>query len=77
MRPSDRISVVTALAGPNGDPDPQDLSTTGLGITIGFKPIPQDPMQVASVKYKISFQLWDGGNLFENYEVVVLLATNP
>ena len=71
-----RISVVTALAGPNGNFDPQDLSTSGLGITIGYKPSPADPMQEAWVKYKIIFTLYDGGDLSETYEVVAVLSTN-
>jgi hypothetical protein len=69
------VRAVPALAGPGCGFDNQDLSTTGLGIIIGYKPSKADPLLPAYVTYRITFRLTDGGGLFEQYEIGVTLTT--
>ena len=56
--------------------DPNDNSSTGLGIYIDPSAIgpPQDPGVGSTARYDINFKLYDGGGLFTEYTVRALLA---
>ncbi len=56
--------------------DPNDNSSTGLGIYIDPSAIgpPQDPGVGSIARYDINFKLYDGGGLFTEYTVRALLA---